>query len=131
MIYPIKRDTHTSKQHRIRGLRPWFKQSIIRFSQDIPLNTKNELMDEVAQFPSQSSGVHDDILDTLADLMQNQEGDGVTYDVVADLPDEKFSQFGRQRGVDRFLGFGENGVAQWLYGPDPSGEQKRYPTGVM
>ncbi len=117
VIYPIKRDTHTSKQHRIRGLRPWFKTGIIRFSQDIPLSVKQELLDEIAHFPSQSSGVHDDILDTLADMMQNAEG-GVTADVVADPPDMKTALFGLPKPQDRFLGFGEDGTAQWLYGND-------------
>lgn len=131
VLYPIKRDTHTSKQHRIRGLRPWFKTGIIRFNADIPLQTKQELLEEVAQFPSESSGVHDDVLDTLADLMQNRDGDGVTDDVIADSPDQKFSQFGVQRGRDRFLGFREDGVADWLFGPDSQPTTQRFPTGIM
>ena len=139
MIYPIKRDTHTSKQHRIRGLRPWFKTGIIRFSDAIPLNTKQELLDEIAQFPSQSYGVHDDILDTLADLMQDQEG-GVTADVVADPVGQKF---GEAKYPDRFLGFGEDGVATWLFDeqklnteaawmfPEKQSGTKRAPTGFL
>lgn len=130
-IYPIKRDTHQSKQHRIRGLRPWFKTGIVRFNDDIPLATKQELLEEVTQFPSESSGVHDDILDTLADQMQNQEGDGVNYDVIANPPQDVQSQFGRARGIDRFMGFSETGAAQWLYGGDPEATKQLYPTGIM
>ncbi len=128
-IIEIKRDTHTSKQQRIRGLRPWLKNSLITFSDAIPLTTKQKLLDQVAQFPSQSSGVHDDILDTLADAMQDGEG-GVTVDVVADPPDMKFGQFGVQRPPDRFLGFGEAGVSRWLYGEDGK-QDVRSMTGLL
>ena len=132
LVVAIPRDTHTSKQHRIRGLRPWFKSQSIRFASDIPLQTKTELLDQIAKFPSESSGVHDDILDTLADLMQDANTEtGVVSDVIADAPDDKFSMFGKARPRDRFLGFGENGVADWLYGPDPDRTQHRFPTGVI
>ena len=128
----IPRDTHTSKQHRIRGLRPWFKAGVIRFSSDIPLSTKQELLDEIAQFPSESSGIHDDILDTLADLMQSGNSDQpVSSDVWADTHTDIQSQFGAPRGQDRFLGFGERGVAQWLYGNDPDYYREYKPTGVL
>ncbi len=126
-MVPIRRDTHVSKQQRIRGLQPWFRAGIIRFADD--LACKTDLILEVMQFPSQSRGVHDDILDTLADQMQNQEG-GVTDDVVADPPDMGLAIFGTQKPADRFLGFGEEGVANWLYGSDD--RQKVYsPTGIM
>ena len=128
-IIPIRRDTHVSKQHRIRGLQPWFKAGILRFAED--LACKTDLTLEIMQFPSQSAGVHDDILDTLADQMQNQEG-WVTDDVIADPPqDLQFAQFGRERVRDRFLGFSETGVAEWLYGSDGKEADKRMPTGVM
>lgn len=112
-MVPIKRDTHISKQQRIKGLQPWFKAGIIRFADD--LACKTELILEIMQFPSQSSGVHDDILDTLADAMQNQEG-GVTDDVVANPYFDSREMFGMEKPRDRFLGFGENGQEQWLYG---------------
>lgn len=127
-MVPIKRDTHVSKQQRIRGLQPWFKAGIIRFADD--LTCKTDITLEIMQFPSQSSGVHDDILDTLADAMQNQEG-GVTDDVVADSPDLKFSQFGTERPRDRFLGFGENGVQQWLYGTEGKETEKNAIMGAL
>jgi predicted phage terminase large subunit-like protein len=130
-IWPIKRDTQTSKKHRIRGLRPWFKSKIIVFSEGIPTSVQTELLHEVARFPSEAPGVHDDILDTLADQMQNQEG-GLNVDVIADPPDMKFSAFGVQRPRDKFLGFGENGVSQWLYGNDERvSEQREAMTGVL
>lgn len=112
-IIPIKRDTHVSKQQRIRGLQPWFKAGIIRFADD--LSCKTDVLLEVMQFPSQSSGVHDDILDTLADAMQNREG-GVTDDVVADLALDPRQMFGMERPQNRFLGFDQKGLEQWLYG---------------
>lgn len=116
-IWPIKRDTNVSKKQRIRGLRPWLKTKTVVFSDGLGLAVMQELMDEVAKFPSESAGVHDDILDTLADQMQNQEG-GVTDDVVSDSPYKQESIFGMPRPRDRFLGFGEEGVSQWLYGND-------------
>src|SRR5260370_5738802 len=136
VIWPIKRDTHRTKQDRIKSLRPWFKTGIIRFSDLIPQTTKMELLDEIIQFPSQSYGVHDDVLDTLADMMQNRDG-GVTDDVIADAPYEEvtreamFGQFGKQRGRDKFLGFGEDGVAEWLYGPDGSPKKNESKTGYI
>jgi len=126
-MVPIKRDTHVSKQQRIRGLQSWFKAGIIRFADDLPCKT--DLIMEIAQFPSQSSGVHDDILDTLADQMFNQEGLAID-DVVADPQYDPAEQFARARPRDRFLGFTEDGVADWLYGPDER-KERISPTGVM
>jgi predicted phage terminase large subunit-like protein len=125
-MVPIKRDTHTSKQQRIRGLQPWFKAGIIRFADD--LGCKTDLILEIMQFPSQSSGVHDDVLDTLADAMQNQEG-GVTDDVVSDGNWDPGGQFGMQRAKDKFLGFNADGSEDWLYG-DPK-KVVDSPTGVL
>ncbi len=125
-MVPIKRDTHVSKQQRIRGLQPWFKAGIIRFADD--LSCKTDLILEIMQFPSQSSGVHDDILDTLADAMQNQEG-GVTDDVVADVKWSNDDIFGSPKPKDRFLGFGEKGEEMWLYGDAPKVVDS--PTGVL
>lgn len=119
-ITPIQRDSNISKKARIRGLRPFLRSGNLRFSQGIPLHVRQKLLNQIARFPSESMGVHDDILDTLADLMQDPEARlGVTYDVVADPPTDVTSQFGRERPRDRFLGFGEGGVEEWLYGPMP------------
>jgi len=126
-MVPIKRDNRTSKQQRIRGLQPWFKAGVIRFADDLPCKT--DLIREIMQFPSQSSGVHDDILDTLADQMQNQEG-GVNDDVVADMSPDLAYQFGLQKPRDKFLGFNDDGTENWLYGGD-TGKGVYSPTGFL
>lgn len=113
IVIPIKRDTHIAKQQRIKGLQSWFKAGIIRFAED--LVPKTALVLEIMQFPSQSSGVHDDILDTLADAMQNQEG-GVTDDVISSPYLDPREMFGLERPRNRFLGFAEGGSEEWLYG---------------
>jgi hypothetical protein len=86
------------------------------------------------QFPSQSSGVHDDLLDTLADMMQSQEPGQVTSDVYPDSPDWTHGQFGRGYPQDKFIGFEDNtGREMWnsgIYGPDPE-KGKRSITGIM
>lgn len=127
IMVPIKRDTHTSKQQRIRGLQPWFKSGIVRFADD--LSCKTDVMLEIMQFPSQSAGVHDDILDTLADAMQNQEGE-VNLDVISDPYIDPKQLFGMEKPRDRFLGFGPNGEEQWLYGGNDA-KQVYSPTGVL
>lgn len=129
-VVAIPRDTHTSKKHRIRGLRPWFKSGIIVFPNDLSGFIKTELADEVAQFPSESSGVHDDILDTLADQMQNRDGE-LNMDVVSDGPDMTEAQFGKQKTPNRFTGFNDQGVAQWLYGNDPDTSVANHMTGFL
>ncbi len=96
-IIDIKRDNNRSKQQRIKGLQPWFKAQLIRFAADLPCRT--DLFNEILRFPSQ--GVHDDILDTIADQLQNRDG-GVNIDVVPapweqkigePLPENKFLEF--------------------------------------
>lgn len=125
-MIPIRRDTHIAKQQRIKGLQSWFKAGIIRFADD--LVCKTALVLEIMQFPSQSSGVHDDILDTLADAMQNQEG-GVTDDVISNPYLDPREMFGLEKPRNRFLGFGASGDEEWLYG----NEQKvlDQPLGVL
>lgn len=127
-IIEIKRDTHTGKQQRIRGLQPWFRSGRIRFADD--LSCKTDILQEIMEFPSQSSGVHDDVLDTCADALQNEDGE-VNYDVV---PDGGFSprlQFGLEKPKDRFLGFGENGIEQWLYGTEGKEKETDAMMGVL
>lgn len=77
-IVDLKRDNHTSKVQRIKGLEPWFAAGVIRFHRDIAFKT--DLVREIVEFPSSK---HDDILDTIADQMQNREG-GVNIDVISD-----------------------------------------------
>lgn len=75
-IVEIRRDNRTSKQQRIKGLQPWFRNGSIKFADNQP--HKLAIINEIMRFPKYS---HDDILDTLADAMQNREG-GVTFEVV-------------------------------------------------
>lgn len=75
-ITEIRRDNRTSKQQRIKGLQPWFQSGHIKFAAGQP--HKLAIIDEIMRFPKYS---HDDILDTIADAMQNREG-GVTSDVI-------------------------------------------------
>lgn len=123
-VFP--RDNRTSKQQRIRALQPWFKSGRIRFAED--LSCKQDIILEIMQFPSQSSGVHDDILDTCADALQNDEGE-MNYDVLPDTNLNPSIQFGLPRAKDRFLGFGENGEENWLYADKPKVVDS--PTGIM
>jgi predicted phage terminase large subunit-like protein len=78
-IVEIRRDNRTSKQQRIKGLQPWFRNGSIAFAEDLPCRLN--LINEVLRFPKFA---HDDILDTIADAMQNRDG-GVVSDV---LPNE-------------------------------------------
>jgi len=75
-IAEIRRDNRTSKQQRIKGLQPWFQSGHIKFQDGQP--HKLAIIDEIMRFPKYS---HDDILDTIADAMQNREG-GVISDVL-------------------------------------------------
>lgn len=65
----VKRDNQTSKIERIKNtLQPWYKNHDIRFLDDLPV--MHEVKKELSQFPK---GMHDDILDTLADLFQGRD----------------------------------------------------------
>ena len=79
-IMEIRRDNRASKQQRIKGLQPWFRNGSIKFSDNQP--NKLAIINEIMRFPKYA---HDDILDTIADAMQNRDG-GVIGDV---LPNEK------------------------------------------
>jgi predicted phage terminase large subunit-like protein len=74
-IVEIRRDNRTSKQQRIKGLQPWFRNGSIRFADNQP--HKLAIIDEIMRFPRYA---HDDILDTIADAMQNRDG-GITIEV--------------------------------------------------
>ena len=121
IIIPIQRDNRVSKKQRIWGLQAWFKGGIIRFCED--LDCRIELTQEVLRF-SQSSSYHDDILDTMADQMQNREG-GVSYDLYPDeAKGENVPEYMRSRaftGFDpitkaaRFLGDKETPASEWFH----------------
>jgi predicted phage terminase large subunit-like protein len=77
-IMEIQRDNQTSKQQKIRGLQPWFKRGMIHFADDLPCKTA--IINEVMRFPKFN---HDDILDTVCDLMASRDG-GVTPEVMGE-----------------------------------------------
>jgi predicted phage terminase large subunit-like protein len=110
MLIPIKRDTRTSKKQRIRGLQPWFKSGNVRILDDLEPRARIEVIQQIMRF-SMTSHYHDDILDTMADQMQNSDG-GVSYDLT---PRTKVEYIPYETGVDHFLGFDEfNKDAKWL-----------------
>lgn len=122
-IVPLKRDNKLSKGHRIRGLQAWFKAGTIRFLDDLP--SKLDLKEEILNFPDPS--IHDDILDTLADQMQNRDGT-VEYDIYPDAPKAELPMT-HPIFIDRFLGF-EDGKQRWLVDLDPQ-PQVIDKTGIM
>jgi len=68
-VEEIKRDNTVSKQHRIRGTQPYWKNGAFRFADDIEPDTKEHLSLEALYFPKFN---HDDILDTVADALQSR-----------------------------------------------------------
>jgi predicted phage terminase large subunit-like protein len=68
-IMEIPIDNQRSKQDKIRGLQPWFKRGMIHFVDDLPCKTA--IINEIMRFPKFN---HDDILDTLCDLMSSRDG---------------------------------------------------------
>lgn len=118
-VVTIPRDNRQSKKTRIRGLQPWFVNASIRFAED--LAPKMEIIHEVTRF-SDVSTYHDDILDTLADQMQNHDG-GVMSDVIPDEPREGVGP-GITKYSPKFLGYGPGGKPQWSN--DPGGEEFAY-----
>ena len=113
MVQFISISNQRSKQDRIRGLQPWFSTGAIRFLNSLP--AKFELLREIDRFPSPR--FHDDILDTLADQLQNAEGEAV-YDV---YPGEKPAKYATLRNpVPQFIGF-DSGTHQPQYVGDLDG----------
>src|SRR6185437_16046873 len=68
-IMELQRDNQQSKQDKIRGLQPWFKRGMIHFADDLPCKTA--IINEIMRFPKFN---HDDILDTICDLMSSRDG---------------------------------------------------------
>jgi predicted phage terminase large subunit-like protein len=106
-IIALPRSTKVSKAMRIRGLQAWFKGRVIRFAED--LSSKSDAIIEILNFGDAS--VHDDILDTLADQMQNRDG-GVEGDLTPSPPQAEYP-IAPPWMIDRFVGF-ENGRPRWL-----------------
>ena len=131
-VYPnivaLPRDTRMSKTSRIRGLQPWFRAvpSVIRFLEDIPAlpYVLEEILNYNVDRPDPS--IHDDILDTLADQLQNRDG-GVEYDVYPgmNMPDIPLRP---PWEVNKFLGWNEDGTPTWLLDREPERQTAR--TGV-
>lgn len=94
-IVPVQRDNVRTKQQRIRGLQSWFAGNVLSFSDSIVC--LDDVLLEIKQFPK---GRHDDILDTLADQMQNRDG-GVQEDVVP-MPKRSMQIV---PGIAKFTGF--------------------------
>ena len=66
----IKRDTQEGKNERISNtLQPWYAAGDLIFVDDLPQNTKAQLIRELREFPN---GKNDDILDAVSDLFQNR-----------------------------------------------------------
>lgn len=128
MIVAMPINNQMSKQQRISGLKPWLRNKDIRFPDD--LSCKQDLIQEIMYFPKYP---HDDILDTLADQLQNAEGEHnpdvlptPTFDVKpGDLP---------RRVFDRFIGFGPNGEPIFSNSGMQQGPQEHDPfsmTGIL
>jgi predicted phage terminase large subunit-like protein len=65
----IPPDNQTSKEARILSIQPMYKAGLIFFSTGLDEFVKEELKHELTRFPKYQ---HDDILDTLADMYQNE-----------------------------------------------------------
>lgn len=75
-IDTIKRDTQEGKNERISNtLQPWYINGDLVFVDDLPVNTKAQLIRELREFPN---GKNDDILDSISDLFQNRSWFGRT-----------------------------------------------------
>ena len=85
-IMELQRDNQQSKQDKIRGLQPFFKRGMIHFADDLPCKTA--LINEIMRFPKFN---HDDILDTLCDLMSSRDG-RVAPEVMGDGPQDASRQ---------------------------------------
>lgn len=69
----IPPDNQLSKEARILSIQPFFKAGMMYFSTGIDEFVKEELRHELTRFPKYQ---HDDILDTLADIYQNEPVQG-------------------------------------------------------
>ena len=100
-VMELKRDNQVSKTNKIKALIPWFKTGRIRFSDSIVC--RDVLINEILRFPKW----HDDILDTIRDQMENDDG-GVISDVV-DIPPPPDND----AVTGRFVGFRDGGKEVW------------------
>ena len=112
-IYPnvifIPRSNKTSKRDRIRGLQAWFKAGVLRFADDLP--SKSAIITEILNFGDPST--HDDILDTLADQMQNRDKDLVEGDIYPRASEPMQFPAPPPWAMNKFEGFNEFGEPMW------------------
>ena len=94
-IMEIRRDNRTSKEQRIKGLQPWFRNGSIKFADSMP--AKLEIINEIVRFPTAS---HDDILDTIADAMQGRDGELQSDVVPLPRPEMSSSMWDGKRDND-------------------------------
>lgn len=85
-----------SKVQKIRGLQGFFRMGLIRFSDSIACRA--DLVMEIVRFPK---GGHDDIIDTISDLLTDRAGAAVG-DIIPDAPKWTLPI---PRPEDRFLEF--------------------------
>jgi predicted phage terminase large subunit-like protein len=122
-IVPMPINNQVSKQQRILGLKPWFRNKDIRFPED--LSCKQDLIQEIMYFPKYP---HDDILDTLADQLQNAEGEH-NPDVLPIPVYDPSSQKLPPRIFDKFIGFGANGEP--MFSNSQSNNDSLQMTGIL
>lgn len=100
-IVTHRRDPRFTKQSRIKALQPWFQTGIIRFADNIECLL--DVINEVIKFPRFR---RDDILDTLADQMQNRDSKGANLDVLPDSSEVPPHVANWQVAMmNRFMGF--------------------------
>ena len=119
LMVPIKRDSRISKKQRIMGLQAWFRAGNIRILEDI--SSRLEIIQQITRF-SLTSHYHDDILDTMADHLQNSDG-GVISDVNPHSRQPvQFTDF-----IDKFMGFGEDGNQIWYMDKPQTSSSSKWP----
>ena len=104
-------------------MQAWFRAGNIRILEDIA--SRLEIIQQITRF-SLTSHYHDDILDTMADHLQNSDG-GVISDInPRGRQPVQFMDF-----IDKFMGFGEDGQQVWyMDGPKKTAGNKWEGTGL-
>lgn len=121
-IIAVPINNQMSKQQKIKGLRPWLRNGDLKFPDD--LACKQDVIYEVMYFPKYP---HDDILDTLADHLQNADGE-VNCDV---MPTPRFDPSTERvpgRLFNKFIGFGQDGRPEFF---DDDSVAAKSMTGVL
>jgi predicted phage terminase large subunit-like protein len=112
-----------SKEQKIKGLRPWFRNKDVRFPDD--LSCRHDLTQEILKFPKCP---HDDILDTLADHLESWDGE-VNPDVRPMPTVDPAAQKTPARLFDKFIGFGANGEP--MFSNSQSNNDSLQMTGIL